>query len=244
MDIHLGWLGGDPPPKALDAVARVRAQNPRDTVHFWTDDSAVWPAWRSQLEAVAYSQHLRSDLLRHSVLRSHGGIWLDVDVVTMAPAAKIICGWTGYTAVRLAPSPFIGTDILYVEPGWGGWGFVDAYILGTSLAKPVAGLVLANDMILSCRRAGCPMTVVTDRTAFPCIDGDASPAATALRCGLQPQRPGLGDMVAAGLSAVGITKERVSKAIGRPCGCAGRQAALNKLGQKLGLPPGQTPPAS
>lgn len=57
-------------------------------------------------------------------------------------------------------------------------------------------------------------------------------------------KPGLGDMVAAGLSAVGITKERVTKAIGRPCGCAGRQAALNKLGQKLGLPPGQTPPTS
>lgn len=57
-------------------------------------------------------------------------------------------------------------------------------------------------------------------------------------------RPGLGDMVAAGLSAVGITKERVSKAMGRPCGCQGRQAALNKLGQKIGLPPGQTPPAS
>lgn len=45
-------------------------------------------------------------------------------------------------------------------------------------------------------------------------------------------KPGLGDRVAAGLAAVGITKERVSKAIGRDCGCAKRQAALNKLGQQ------------
>ena len=48
-------------------------------------------------------------------------------------------------------------------------------------------------------------------------------------------KPGLGDMVAAGLSAIGITKERVSKAIGKPCGCAKRQEALNALGRKIGI---------
>jgi hypothetical protein len=50
-------------------------------------------------------------------------------------------------------------------------------------------------------------------------------------------------MVAAGLSAVGITKERaqaVASAVGvKDCGCRKRQAALNRLGEKLGLPPGQ-----
>ena len=55
---------------------------------------------------------------------------------------------------------------------------------------------------------------------------------------------GLGDMVASGLAAVGITKERaqaVASAVGvKDCGCAKRQAALNKLGEKLGLPPGQS----
>ena len=44
---------------------------------------------------------------------------------------------------------------------------------------------------------------------------------------------GLGDMVELGLSAVGITKERVSKAIGRPCGCGKRQQKLNELGKKI-----------
>jgi len=48
-------------------------------------------------------------------------------------------------------------------------------------------------------------------------------------------KPGLGDMVAAGLSAVGITKEWVSKAIGKPCGCAKRQERLNELGRRLGI---------
>lgn len=48
-------------------------------------------------------------------------------------------------------------------------------------------------------------------------------------------KPGLGDMVAAGLSAIGITKERVSKAMGKPCGCAQRQEALNALGRRIGI---------
>lgn len=47
--------------------------------------------------------------------------------------------------------------------------------------------------------------------------------------------PGLGDMVAAGLAAIGITKERVSAALGRPCGCAARAEALNELGRRIGI---------
>lgn len=53
-------------------------------------------------------------------------------------------------------------------------------------------------------------------------------------------RRGLGDIVAAGLASIGITKERVAQVTGKPCGCAKRQAALNRLGEKLGLPPGQS----
>lgn len=50
------------------------------------------------------------------------------------------------------------------------------------------------------------------------------------------KRPGLGDMVAAGLSAVGITKERVANAFGvKDCGCRKRQEQLNRLGKRLGI---------
>lgn len=49
-------------------------------------------------------------------------------------------------------------------------------------------------------------------------------------------RPGLGDIVAAGLSAVGITPERVSKALGvKDCGCKKRQEQLNTLGRRIGI---------
>lgn len=57
-------------------------------------------------------------------------------------------------------------------------------------------------------------------------------------------RNGLGDRVAAGLSAIGITKERaqtIAAAAGvSDCGCAGRQAALNEFGYALGI--GTPPP--
>jgi hypothetical protein len=52
---------------------------------------------------------------------------------------------------------------------------------------------------------------------------------------LPPPRPGLGDMVAAWLSAIGITKERVSAVVGGDCGCPKRQEALNALGRRVGI---------
>jgi len=51
-----------------------------------------------------------------------------------------------------------------------------------------------------------------------------------------PANPGLGDMVSAGLSAIGITPERVSKALGvKDCGCKKRQQQLNDLGRRIGI---------
>jgi hypothetical protein len=62
----------------------------------------------------------------------------------------------------------------------------------------------------------------------------------------EPPSPGLGDMVAAGLDAVGITKDRVqaiASAVGiKDCGCKQRQQAMNEFGTKfLGLPAGEKP---
>lgn len=54
-----------------------------------------------------------------------------------------------------------------------------------------------------------------------------------------PAKAGLGDMVAAGLEAVGITKERVqavaSKVGVKDCGCRQRQDALNRIGRQFGI---------
>lgn len=42
----------------------------------------------------------------------------------------------------------------------------------------------------------------------------------------------IGDHIADGLAAVGITKARVSRLLGRPCKCKERQRRLNELGQQ------------
>lgn len=86
-------------------------------------------------------------------------------------------------------------------------------------------------------------------TPLPCLFTKNDSGWRCSRCGrqvrLQADKPpvalckspaGLGDMVAAGLESVGITKERVSAVIGRPCNCPERQAKLNDLGKKyLGI---------
>lgn len=51
----------------------------------------------------------------------------------------------------------------------------------------------------------------------------------------KPKAMGLGDMIKSGLTAIGITEERVSQALGRPCGCSERAEALNALGRKIGI---------
>jgi hypothetical protein len=68
-----------------------------------------------------------------------------------------------------------------------------------------------------------------------------------IRCGVRrsppyPRRnctPGLGDMLSAGLSAVGITKERVQRLADRvgisDCGCSQRRQLLNSLGHAVGI---------
>lgn len=72
---------------------------------------------------------------------------------------------------------------------------------------------------------------------------DIGPDSVCRRCGrkassaaaIRSCRAGLGDMVAAGLEKVGITKERVSALVGGDCGCKKRQEALNALGRRLGI---------
>ena len=48
-------------------------------------------------------------------------------------------------------------------------------------------------------------------------------------------RMGLGDMTAASLAAIGVTKELVEKLLGRPCDCPARQEWLNKIGYAVGI---------
>lgn len=86
-----------------------------------------------------------------------------------------------------------------------------------------------------CRAAG-----VTLERCAECIVAEEGDMVRADQAHANFPRLGLGDMVATGLEAIGVTKERVSEALGRPCNCKRRQESLNRLGERLGMPPGST----
>lgn len=103
-------------------------------------------------------------------------------------------------------------------------------------------MVLTESLtLITCHRsfleARCLERGYTLDEVMPCIvseDGDTI-TVDETHPAYPRQKPGLGDMVATGLSAVGITKERVSKFVGGDCRCHNRQEALNALGRRLGI---------
>lgn len=84
-----------------------------------------------------------------------------------------------------------------------------------------------------CRQRG--YTLDEARACIASQDGDKITVDETHPAYPRERKPGLGDMVAAGLSAVGVTKERVSKALGKPCDCPKRQEWLNAVGKLLGI---------
>jgi hypothetical protein len=79
------------------------------------------------------------------------------------------------------------------------------------------GYTLGEVMACVISQKGDIWTVDPDHPAYP-----------------RPKR-GLGDMVEGVLKSVGITEERVSKVLGKPCGCKERKKRLNSLGERLGI---------
>ena len=84
---------------------------------------------------------------------------------------------------------------------------------------------------LQCPR--CGYLAKQERTFRVCrtLDEMASHLATVTAKPWIPvPNPMVGDRVAKALAFLGITKERVSKAVGGDCGCAKRQSGLNHVG--------------
>jgi len=78
------------------------------------------------------------------------------------------------------------------------------------------------------------LTCKTNAQNVCVVCGRENPFPGALR--MCPGGNGLGDRVARGLSAIGVTKARVNKLFGTSdCGCPKRQQRLNDLGRKFGI---------
>jgi len=233
MIIHLIWLGPRNATADASALAASRRWRRHD-VRYHRDASELWPAWQGIYEKTRSNLHMASDFVRHSLLRRHPGLYLDMDVTLRVDPERLTESWQSYTAIMLEPTVYVGTDIIYVPPAWDRWSLFDDYIGQASEGNRFGYLDFAHKMILAAYlQDPSAITVIRDRTLYPCAEKDKSEAAVALRCGLSTG--GLGDRVASALASVGITKERVSKALGKPCGCAKRQQRLNELGRRFGI---------
>jgi hypothetical protein len=234
MIIHTIWLGPQSTPADRSAMAIERSVKGHDFRYHRADDH-LWESWQDKYQQVSHNRHMASDLLRHSVLRRWPGLYLDLDARLRVPADDLVEHWHTYTALALAPLPVIGTDVLYAPSSFGKWHRFDEYILQKHLGPKISYLAFAHDMLAAVYRAD-PTAIRVERDArqYPCHPRDVTVGSKVLRC--DAKAPGLGDHVASALSAVGITKERVSKALGRPCGCKQRQQKMNDWGRKwLGI---------
>lgn len=250
MLVHLGWTGGKPPDAFWLAVDRVKKASPRCDVMAHVGDESVPAQWRLKMDAMPFPGHMRSDVQRHCVLKKYGGLWLDADVRVLADPAAWTAGMDRYTAARIMPieGGFIGTDIIFVPHDWRGWHLVDEHIGGffESPPKKINVLYFAGWMIQTlANRSPDDFAILPMRPHFPFGAAAYTQRAVVAR-GFDPpdSRPGLGDMIAGGLGAVGITKDRVqavANAVGiKDCGCRKRHAMANRLGAKLGMSPGST----
>lgn len=247
MKLHLGWVGGDPPRVVREAVERASSWPGADvTLHVGED---LVPGHRlAAMEARGVTPHMRSDIQRHAILERFGGLWLDADVVLIQDPAAWTAGWDRYTAVRLVGSGGpVGTDLIYVPAGWPGWPAVNAYI-DARLAdgRRLGTLDLASTMIQKLSRVYPELFhILPPGDRFP-FDQRSYTSASVVARGFNPSsatpraaRPGLGDMVAAGLDAIGVTQDRVQSVatrVGiRDCGCKRRQQRLNELGRRIGI---------
>lgn len=241
MNIHLGWVGSETPDimfSARDAVCRAA---PMCTVTLHEGEDMIRSSWRDRMDAAEMRPHMRSDIQRHEILRQYGGLWLDADVTLLADPTTWAVGWTKYTIIKMFQrSNMFGSDLIYVPSGWAGWPIVEAAIQAVLDAEKgsYSLFAVAGGMTFPLAKQHKHLfNALPPDPMFPFDARKFTPQAVVAR-GFRPPPAafGLGDLVAAGLSAVGITEERVSKILGRPCGCGARAEALNRLGERLGFP--------
>lgn len=153
MIVHLGWIGGEPPPRFFEAVEEARARATGCEVLVHRDERDVPSEWREKMDSMPLRPVTRSDVLRHAVLEKYGGLWLDADVRLLSNPVEWAGAWSRYSAIRFANRVrLVGSDVIFAPKDWPRWSRVRAYIddvLSTAVAsRSIAVLALASDMIL------------------------------------------------------------------------------------------------
>lgn len=229
---------------AMSWIDTVRLSDDGDQMHLH-DDCIPMRAWT--LPHLPCARNVGSNIIGSTLIAWHGK-WRPFQATLPAPraTADTMPGWWPDDVRSLAQQcqseVLLGGDFLHIDKSTYHHPRSAYNVHKRALMEAVArhlGIDAPEpltDEELQFQRGIIADVAVTLKNEDGSIDG--KPVVS------RASRPGLGDMIASGLSAVGITKARaqaVANAVGiKDCGCGKRQAAANRLGTYLGLPPGST----
>jgi len=123
IPLHMIWLGD-----GLDDQKIVDSQQHCEDVRLYTDDSELMPQWREAYDTCTSTIQSKSDLLRLSVLRKYGGLYIDFDVSIFAAPEVITQGWDNLSVCSIGESFILGGDVIFCPLDWPHWSLVDSYI--------------------------------------------------------------------------------------------------------------------
>ena len=141
--LHMIWLGD-----GLDDQKIVDARLHCDDVRLYTDDSELMPQWREAYDTCTASVQSKSDLLRLSVLRKYGGLYIDFDVSIFAAPEVITQGCDNLSVCSLGDSFILGGDVIFCPLDWPHWSLVDSLINASVAAKKRNHMQFGNDLFL------------------------------------------------------------------------------------------------
>ena len=143
IPLNMIWLGD-----GLDQQKIVDARLHCEDVRVYTDDSELMPQWREAYDTCTATVQSKSDLLRLSVLRRYGGLYIDFDVSIFATPEVITQGWDNLSVCSLGESFILGGDVIYCPLDWPNWSLVDSLINASVAAKKRNQMQFGNDLFL------------------------------------------------------------------------------------------------
>ena len=145
IPLHMIWLGD-----GLDERKILDARLHCDDVRLYFDDSELMVQWREAYDNCTSTIQSKSDLLRLSVLRKYGGLYIDFDVSIFAAPEVITEGWGDNLSVCSIGAGFIlNGDVIYCPLDWPHWELVDSIIDSFVAGKKNGHMQFGNDLFLS-----------------------------------------------------------------------------------------------
>ena len=130
IPLHMIWLGD-----GLDNQKVLDAKQHCEDFRLYTDDSELMPQWREAYDKYTSTVQSKSDLLRLSVLRKYGGLYIDFDVSIFASPEIITEGWNNLSVCTIGGAFCLNGDVIFCPIDWPHWALVDAYIEDTVKKK-------------------------------------------------------------------------------------------------------------